>query len=159
MAFPAMKRPISFTSASLSRKVAAPITPSTCAAVRTPTMAAVTAGCRSVQAIATSPGRAAVPRADLAQEFRQPEIPREPRLLEVRCIASKIVFRKLGDALPRHLAAQQPGLHGRVDDHADVVRLAVREGLLLRSPARGSNTAAAEKSRGRSSARAPTAAR
>lgn len=38
------------------RKSPAPITPLTCAGVRTPTMAAVTAGLRSVHAIATSPG-------------------------------------------------------------------------------------------------------
>ena len=41
-------------SSSLSQKSPAPITPSTCLALRVPTIAPVTAGCRSVQAIVTA---------------------------------------------------------------------------------------------------------
>jgi len=46
----------SASSSSDSRNSAAPMTPSTCSADRIPTMAAVTSGRRSTQAIATSPG-------------------------------------------------------------------------------------------------------
>src|SRR5207244_9240243 len=47
---------ISFTSLSLRRSSPARITPFACRALRAPTIAPVTAGLRSVQAIATSPG-------------------------------------------------------------------------------------------------------
>lgn len=50
------KRSISASSSGLSRNSPAPIIPSTWLADRIPTIAAVTAGCRSVHAIATSPG-------------------------------------------------------------------------------------------------------
>ncbi len=60
---PRQQKPMSDPSASISlissgvrRKVAAPMMPSTCFALRAPTIAPVTAGFRSVQAMVTSPG-------------------------------------------------------------------------------------------------------
>ena len=62
------------SSASSSRQVAARIVPWICAGLRAPTIAAVTAGCRSVQAIATSAGRFLVCRADCAQQLHQLQV-------------------------------------------------------------------------------------
>jgi len=50
-----MSAPISATSSGVNRNSIAPITPRACSAERIPTIAAVIAGFRSVQAIATSP--------------------------------------------------------------------------------------------------------
>ncbi len=113
-------------SCGFKRNSAAPMTPSTWSAERMPTMAAVTAGCRRVQAMATSPGvrpwRAPIWR----QQFGEIQVASEQRLLEARGAAAEIVVGHGGDALAGHRAGQQARLHGRVDDDADAVRL--REG-------------------------------
>ena len=57
----------SWISSALSRNVAAPINSSICFGFRAPTIVAVIAGCRSVQAIATSPGSAPMLRTNRAQ--------------------------------------------------------------------------------------------
>ena len=128
-----MKRPISANSSSLSRKVAAGRTPSTCFALRPPTMAAVIAGLCSVHAIATTPAltpwRAPIcfsksASARLRDRFGSWKL--------LRAFA-EVVIRHCRDALFRHRPGQQAAHHRRVADHADPMLLAPGQNLRLDS--------------------------
>ena len=66
-----------------------------------------------------------------AEQFRQFQIARQQRLLEIRRALPEVVGRHRGDALARHRAAEQAGLHRRVNDHPDIVGLRVRQDLFL----------------------------
>src|SRR3712207_3223494 len=76
-------------------------------------------------------GRAAVVPAYLLQQLDEPQVPGEPRLLEVLGVAAPVVGGEVGHPLRGHLAREQPAPHRGVDDDADVVLLAVGEYLLL----------------------------
>ena len=92
--------------------LAAPITPSTCSGLRTPTIAPVTAGFCNVQAMAISAGGHVEPLADGAQRLHQTQIAGKRWFPEVFAPFSPIVFGNSRNPLARHGAAQQTGSHG-----------------------------------------------
>ena len=117
---------ISSRSCCVSISDAAPIQPSTCAGVRAPTIAPVTPGHASVQAMATAdtdvPWRVAIGRS----ASRSARLLSEVRLLELRRLAPPVVLGQGGDAIGREALGQDAGLHGAVADDARVVALAPR---------------------------------
>ena len=72
-----------------------------------------------------------VPRADTPQHLHQRQVLRQPRLLELHVVAPPIGCRQRIDPLARHRPGEQSRQHRRVDEHANVVLLAVRQQLAL----------------------------
>src|SRR2546425_1635891 len=112
---------ISSRSAAVSSSVAAPIQPSTCPAVRAPTIAPVTPGHASVHATAMARDRGAVPPRDRLQRVPQCEIAAQVRLLELHGATPPVVLSERGDTGPREAVRQEARLHRAVHDHAGVV--------------------------------------
>jgi hypothetical protein len=109
------------------RSVAASSQPSTCAGLRAPTMAAVTAGHAKVHATATLatlvPWRVAIGRIAFATaRLRARPSPVKSGEPERQSSLGRDVARSAGKG-----SRQQPGRHGAVDDHAGVVRAAPRQ--------------------------------
>ena len=114
-----------------SRNSSAPTTPSTCSAERMPTMAAVTAGWRSVQAMATSPA---------VRPWRAPmrRISSASSRLRESCGSWKAGARRrkssFGKPATRSLVmlpGQQARFHRRIHDHADAVLRAIGQDCLF----------------------------
>ena len=118
---------ISRTSSALSLTSAAPAMPFTCCALRTPTIAPVTAGFRKVHAMATSPG-VAFWRCPMARSISTSRRFRESSgSWKFGLSLSPVVFGKSGDPFPRHRSAQQSGSHGGIDDDADMMAQSERK--------------------------------
>ena len=94
----------------------------TCSGLRAPTIAAVTPGQESAQAIATEatvvPCRSAIGRQRVAQR----EVAGQAGLVEVRVLPPPVARVHGRDPLPREPVGKETRLHGAVDDDAGAVR-------------------------------------
>lgn len=109
------------------------MTPESCHALRKPTIAPVTAGSRSVQAIATSPGV----RLYFAPISRRCST--SFRFRESRGCGSWGDFyanrrSEVRDPIPRHGSREQPGRHWRINNDADLMLLDEWENLFFDLP-------------------------
>ena len=122
-------------SASLSRNVAAGITPSTWSGLPRADNR------RSDRRIPQRPRDRHHTRLQHRAACRSPAAPRptqisaQLRRIEIRAPFAPVIVRQILRSLRRHLAGQQPGHHRRVIDHADVVFPAEGKNLLLDGPA------------------------
>ena len=69
--------------------------------------------------------------SDRAQHFHQREASGEFWLLELIASAAPVVLLEVCDPFRGHFAAEQPCLHGRIDYDTDVLRMNVRQDLIL----------------------------
>ena len=116
-----MRTAISSRSAGDNRTSAAPIHPSTCAADLAPTMAPVTAGHASTQAMAISPIEHPCRSATGREPVAEREVGGEPGRRELRAAVAVVVGRKRGEARRREPVRQEARLHRAVGDHPDAV--------------------------------------
>ena len=99
---------------------AAPIQPSTCSGLRAPTMAPVTPGQASVQAMAIEDTDVSWRFAIGPSASRRQQIPPQSRLLELGRAAPPVIVGERRHAVGREGVRQQAGLHRAVADHAGV---------------------------------------
>ena len=69
--------------------------------------------------------------AERSQQVNKLKIARQFRLLKVRVPATPIVLRESAGPLPSHRPAKEPGPHGRVNNHSDILLSAVGQNFFF----------------------------
>src|ERR1700726_1784147 len=69
--------------------------------------------------------------ADVFQQLGEPEVSVKTRFLKLRIIPAPIVLRKISDPFTRHLSAEKPRHHRRVNNYAYAVLFAERKDFVL----------------------------
>ena len=69
--------------------------------------------------------------ANRTQQVNKLKIARQFRLLKVQVPATPIVVRESAGPLPSHRTAKQPGPHGRVNNHSDILLGAVGQNFFF----------------------------
>ena len=69
--------------------------------------------------------------ANRTQQVNKLKMARQFRLLKVRVPVPPIAVRESGGSLTGHRTAKEPGLHGSVNNHSDILLGTVRQNFFL----------------------------